>query len=432
MIHPWGYEPSLPLPEEDDEIFQEIGEEMTLYNNYLLGTGVETVGYTVNGESCDWMYGAEGIFAYTPEIGQGNDGFWPSSNRIVPLAEENLHPNIVAALYAGSLLSSDISVPEGPYLGGNNYTVDVNLKNIGLSESEGITTLEFSSVAGLEFSDTMIEIGEIDARSEIFFEGITEFFVSPYIPGGSPVDIIVTMTLSNGTQTTLSETIIVGEQEIVFDEGFEFGLGNFEWEFSGDSDWYVTQENSNSGENSFRSGSINDNQESSVSLLINFPTTGVFEFSYRVSSEYSTSGNFFYDGLTFFVDGEQQGQFQPTSNGQYPWVDVSLTLPEGNHTFLWTYSKDGGGGSTDCGNTGCDDAAFLDDIRLYAYLNDQILLGDVNFDAFIDILDVVLLVSFVLETNSPNSQEFMASDLNSDGEVNVLDVVQLVSVILGD
>ena len=44
--------------------------------------------------------------------------------------------------------------------------------------------------------------------------------------------------------------------------------------------------------------------------------------------------------------------------------------------------------------------------------------SDLNQDEIIDILDVVLLVSFVLETNSPNNQEFMASDLNFDGEVN--------------
>ena len=44
-----------------------------------MGTGIETVGYTVNGEADDWFYGQEGIFAYTPEVGNSNDGFWPSS-----------------------------------------------------------------------------------------------------------------------------------------------------------------------------------------------------------------------------------------------------------------------------------------------------------------------------------------------------------------
>ena len=98
---------------------------------------------------------------------------------------------------------------------------------------------------------------------------------------------------------------------------------------------------------------------------------------------------------------------------------------------MWIYSKDGGGGATDCSNTGCDDAGFIDDFRLYAYpSSDPVLSGDVNFDTFIDILDVVLLVSFVLDTSQPSEQELIAGDLNLDGEVNVLDVVQLVAVIL--
>ena len=147
----------LELPEEDNETYQEIGEEATLYNDYFLGTGYETVGYGVNGDSDDWMYGAEGIIAYTPEVGNQSDGFWPSSNRIVPLAEENLHPNIIVAMYAGALISADFNIEEGPYLGENWYSIDVMLNNIGLSGSVGITTLEFVSEAGLEFSDNFID-----------------------------------------------------------------------------------------------------------------------------------------------------------------------------------------------------------------------------------------------------------------------------------
>ena len=63
-------------------------------------------------------------------------------------------------------------------------------------------------------------------------------------------------------------------------------------------------------------------------------------------------------------------------------------------------------------------------------MQEPILIGDANNDMEINILDVVLLVSFVLDTNVPSEQEFIAGDLNIDGEINVLDVVQLVAVIL--
>ena len=56
--------------------------------------------------------------------------------------------------------------------------------------------------------------------------------------------------------------------------------------------------------------------------------------------------------------------------------------------------------------------------------------GDVNFDGYINILDVILLVSFILDFESFDYQEFIASDFNSDGVLNVLDIVELVDIIL--
>ena len=431
MIHPWGYEPGLAIPEQDDEAFQEIGEELTKYNNYLLGTGVETVGYTVNGESCDWMYGEQGIIAYTPEIGMNSDGFWPSSNRIVPLAEENLHPNIVTALYAGAIISSELNIQDGPYTSDAPYSVDVLLNNIGLSSSNGAITLEFVADAGIDFLDPIVEISDLDPRTSINLDGINEFSISPYIPSGVQVEISLIMTLEDGSETISSTSIIIGVPEAVTEYDFEVNSDIDDWNLSGNADWYITSENSNSGGNSFRSGAIGDNQESTASITLEAFSMSTVEFSYRVSSEYSPSGNNFYDGLTFFIDNEQMGQYQPNSDGGSPWIDYSYSLDPGSHVLLWTYSKDGGGGSTDCSNTNCDDAAFIDNFVMYSYVDDEpIVQGDLNFDSNVDVLDVVLLVNFVLEVNEPTGLEFAAADINSDGILNVLDIVQVVNLIL--
>ncbi len=55
------------------------------------------------------------------------------------------------------------------------------------------------------------------------------------------------------------------------------------------------------------------------------------------------------------------------------------------------------------------------------------LLGDINDDGVINVLDVVVLVNIVLGIED----EIPAGDLNSDGVINVLDVVILVNMILG-
>ena len=62
--------------------------------------------------------------------------------------------------------------------------------------------------------------------------------------------------------------------------------------------------------------------------------------------------------------------------------------------------------------------------------NQNGVLGDINVDGVINILDVVIMVNFILNSQTPTDLEFTASDLNSDGTLNVLDIVQLVNLIL--
>ena len=62
--------------------------------------------------------------------------------------------------------------------------------------------------------------------------------------------------------------------------------------------------------------------------------------------------------------------------------------------------------------------------------NNYDLLGDINVDGDVNILDVVIMVNFILDSQTPTEVEFSASDLNDDDILNVLDIVQLVNIIL--
>jgi PKD repeat protein len=57
--------------------------------------------------------------------------------------------------------------------------------------------------------------------------------------------------------------------------------------------------------------------------------------------------------------------------------------------------------------------------------------GDINNDSVTNILDIVLLVSFIVGTETPTSSELYSGDMNNDGILNILDVVMLVSSVLG-
>ncbi len=56
--------------------------------------------------------------------------------------------------------------------------------------------------------------------------------------------------------------------------------------------------------------------------------------------------------------------------------------------------------------------------------------GDINSDNFINVLDIVMLVNFILDNQTPSNNEFLAADFNSDGFLNVLDIVSVVNEIL--
>ena len=63
---------------------------------------------------------------------------------------------------------------------------------------------------------------------------------------------------------------------------------------------------------------------------------------------------------------------------------------------------------------------------------DEILLGDLNFDEILNISDIILVINMILNPNDIYIPEmFTAADVNQDGEINVIDVVSLVSEILG-
>ncbi len=57
-------------------------------------------------------------------------------------------------------------------------------------------------------------------------------------------------------------------------------------------------------------------------------------------------------------------------------------------------------------------------------------IGDINNDSSLDVLDVVSIVSFILDNTTPTDEEATISDINEDTNIDVLDVIILVGMIL--
>src|SRR5262249_55600739 len=77
FIFPWGFTPSA-APDSVD--FFDWSRDATRTNHLILGQAPRTL-YRVNGEFNDWMYGETGekprVYSWTPEVGNGDDDFWP-------------------------------------------------------------------------------------------------------------------------------------------------------------------------------------------------------------------------------------------------------------------------------------------------------------------------------------------------------------------
>ena len=102
----------------------------------------------------------------------------------------------------------------------------------------------------------------------------------------------------------------------------------------------------------------------------------------------------------------------------------------GNYSALHTYV---GGGHVPFSASNMDFELDFTSQFLYEIVCAQqnVEIGDVNQDMQINILDVIMLVNFVIDEETPTENQFLSSDVNGDGALDVLDVITLVNIILG-
>ena len=81
----------------------------------------------------------------------------------------------------------------------------------------------------------------------------------------------------------------------------------------------------------------------------------------------------------------------------------------------------------DNGSGGSLVEAGLDDFSLEFLSDGTGIIGDVNSDESIDVLDVVLIVNMILGTEDFN---YLTADINSDNSINVQDIIALINIIL--
>lgn len=257
--------------------------------------------------------------AFELEITGNNDETWVSTFNFA------VNAPVITALYP--------IIDDSGTGGNNNESLDpgesvsllfpVNNSGNAISPSVSVRITSGSSFIELT-SEEFVSLGTIGAGAETF--ATFNVNVDPDVPEGSSITIGVNV-LTDGYSNQQTFVLPVG---MVVEDFASGDFESFQWEFSGNAPWTIDSSQSHSGEYSARSGSINNNQSSSMILSMDVPVSGEISFHVRVSSEAN------YDYLKFYVNNQVQGEW----SGTVDWTEVSYPVNQGVNTFRWTYNKD--------------------------------------------------------------------------------------------
>lgn len=185
LIYPWGYTDSAS---DDHDVFTEFSGFMVGENDFLAGFASQTVGYSVNGTSDDWMYGITDIYSMTPEVGYA---FWPSQADIDALNKTCMTMNLRAAHLVTNF---GVLRPAGEkFISSQSGEVTFGLRKMGLADGTLQVSLE-------PVSDNVASVGSPKNYGLIHLDdavGDIAFTLKPDISEGETVQF--NLVLDNGT-----------------------------------------------------------------------------------------------------------------------------------------------------------------------------------------------------------------------------------------
>ena len=438
LIHPYG---NASLPEEPDlTTYREVGEEMTHYNGYAVGTGFEVIGYTVNGDAVDWSYGDQGLIAYTPEVGSSSQGFWPPEDHVETLCQEQVHPNKIFAFVAGSdFMIGDENIDDSVVEPGTVVTLEIEIQNRGLTDSDGPVEVLFQALNGhISLVDSIVVIDEIPTReSEII---LIELSISSETVVGTETGLILSVHDNISFQRSDTIRFVVGQPSILFLDGFETGLDNW----SIDGDWGLTTASA-TGDHALTdspNGDYGSGQTTVAELSVNIGFEFIVHPIIRFKAQWDIEENWDFVRLQAFIPEEgwvslagdftEMGSGQPAQPDGEPgydgvqidWIQETIQLDQlnGNNPTAFRFIQ-----TSDNYQEG--DGFSIDDFTILGYT--QSLQGDFIPDGTVDIIDVLALADLILLDQEPSAYQLFFSDLDNNNVLNVMDLVLLVNIIMG-
>ena len=229
-------------------------------------------------------------------------------------------------LEIGSLTIDDNSGGNGNGRLDPGETVDVKIATYNNGSYHAIGAMgTFNSTSGY------ITVNNSSYDFNVIGAGLMEEAVfSISVAGNAPVGIPVLFNYavnSGGYNVEQSFASTIG----LIVEDWETGdMSQYDWQTGGTANWAISNQTPYEGTYCIKSGDINDNQNSWLSLDYDVFSNDSISFWFKVSSESS------YDYLRFYIDGNEQASWA----GEVGWQKAGFAITAGTHNFKWQYDKD--------------------------------------------------------------------------------------------
>ncbi len=401
VLYPFGYEDGVVAP--DQAALEELAIDMAVTipaqngGNYTPMPGWDL--YPCTGTTDDYTYGTHGVFSFTIELATE---FIPPAGQVAGICEDNIEAAMIlldrvnGSILTGNITDSDTDEPleamifidgiddsgvyREPYMSNEEFgsyyrlltngSYDVTISAYGYDSQtfedvvidDDVTTFDVelvpsSSTIDLSGVVTDGDTGEPIANAVVAIQDFGVPSVTTNANGEYTIEdlyefnyiIAVYSSIHAGLLeqhfVTASNNEIDFELYAVPDGTFESGEYESSWNLSGNNNWVIDNATVYSGNYSARSGTIYDDQTSSLSISLFVQDDSEISFYQKVSSETD------YDYLRFYIDNTLQDNW----SGNGSWEFETFSVESGFHTFKWEYYKDGGVSSF-------QDCAWIDEI----------------------------------------------------------------------
>ena len=222
---------------------------------------------------------------------------------------------------------------------GETVELTFSYANVGGATANNVTaTLSTMLTQYLNIATPTVNTAVVNAGETVEVTYVVS--VAADMPKGDAA--VFTLTATSGAY---SNTCLFSHRVGLDIANFENGMGNLEWENDPEHPWIITTTDPHSGNYCLQSGDIGHNATSTLSLLFDVENENdEIRFFRRTDCDDR-------DNLKFYIDGIEMQHWSGNSN----WREMTYPVSQGEHTFTWTYEKDGSG-------TSGADHVWIDDI----------------------------------------------------------------------